>query len=423
MTIKISTIDAIEKLLTIGEVSASELQSLQIGKKLGLWRLSSDNQWAIATPATVQLLQGLPNLQEACAAILSCELDIRNAWSRIIAARLQELGNRRDITELTQAISILGQASETIIEQITYSTINTTIFTELEKILFGIPAEQAPATPKLLRILGATASLIEDKQGKPEPSLTNVDPLNPAINWVKGRILQLPIYSLPEVGTWEIENQKAKNVLSGIYFDLTLKEINPNDTSSQATMRWVLSRPWIFLLAQIVFTQEAWSAERIAGKLSLELPESKINQFHQPEQILVVITTPTGEEILCGTLAELIIRVLNYLGVSLLTPVSPTEPNYVTSLESKLAPAIASRHSVIAMLLQKQVWQFNPGGSGQPSSYSIHPDFSDSCYRVLGAKYFNRLGNLVTAAIRSSCESWIELKKPISTICNNNDTI
>ena len=252
-------------------------------------------------------MQSLPNLQEACAAILSCELDIRIAWSRIIAARVQELGNRRDITELTQAISILGQASETIIEQITDSTINPTNFTELEKILFGIPAEQAPVTPKLLRILGATASLIEDKQGKQEPSLTNVDPLNPAINWVKGRILQLPISYLSEVGTLELENQKAKNVLSGIYFDLTLEEINPDDTPSQATMRWVLSRRWIFLLAQIVFTQEAWSAERIAGKLSLELPESQINQFHQPQQILVVITTPTGEEILCGTLAELII--------------------------------------------------------------------------------------------------------------------
>ena len=416
MTIKTSTIHALEKLLTIGEVNASELQSLQTGEKLGLWRLSSDNRWAVATPTTVQLLQSLPNLQEACAAILSCELDIRIAWSRIIAARLQELGNRRDITELTQAISVLGQASETIMEQITDSTINPTNFTELEKILFSIPAEQAPATPKILRILGATASLIEDKQGKPESTLTDVDPLNPAINWVKGRILQLPISSLSAGETWEIENQKAKNVLSGIYFDLTLEEINPDDTVSQSTMRWVLSRPWIFLLAQIVFTQEAWSAERIAGKLSLELPESQINQFHQPQQILVVITIPTGEEILCGTLAELIIRVLNYLGVSLLTPVSTTEPNYLTSLESKLA-------SAISILLQKQVWQFNPGGSGQPSSYSIHPDFSDSCYRVLGAKYFNRLGNSVTAAIRSSCESWIELKKPISTICNNNDTI
>ena len=403
MTINTSTIHALEKLLTIGEVSASELQSLQTGEKLGLWRLSSDNRWAVATHITVQLLQSLPNLQEACAAILSCEPNIRNAWGRIIAARLQELGNRRDITELTQAISILGQASETIIEQITDSTINPTNFTELEKILFSIPSEQAPATPKILRILGATTSLIEDKQGKPETYLTNVDPLNPAINWVKGRILQLPISSLSESDTWGIENQKKTNVLLGIYSDLTLKEINPDDTPSQATMRWVLSRPWIFLLAQIVFTQEAWSAERIAGKLSLELPESQINRFHQPQQILVVITTLTGEEILCGTLAELIIRVLNYLGVSLLTPVPPTEPHYVTSLESKLAFAIT-------ILLQKQVWQFNPSGSGQPSSYSIHPDFSDSSYRVLGAKYFNRLGNSVTAAIRNSCESWISEK-------------
>ena len=36
MTINTSTIHALEKLLTIGEVSASELQSLQTGEKLGL---------------------------------------------------------------------------------------------------------------------------------------------------------------------------------------------------------------------------------------------------------------------------------------------------------------------------------------------------------------------------------------------------
>ena len=91
----------------------------------------------------------------------------------------------------------------------------------------------------------------------------------------------------------------------------------------------------------------------------------------------------TGEEITCGTLGELIIRVLNYLEISLLIPIPPTDAEYITSLNARLSNAIA-------ILLQKQIWQFNPGGSGRNSSYSINPDFSDSCYRVLGAKYFNR---------------------------------
>ena len=428
MTIKTSTIQALEQLLTIGEVEAAELQALPTGKELGLWRLSEDEQRAVATPTTVQLLQSLPNLQETRAAILGCEPDIRMAWSRIIAARLKDLGNLKDVSGLIQAISTLGQASKTILQQIPDSAITPTEFTELEKIIFGTPAEQAPATPKLLRVLGATASLVEEKQGKPEPPLADVDPLNPAVNWVKGRILQMP-YSPPSPNLGEnsppspptlgrtrtnnSSNTQTLNQDNGSPPDLGDLGGNPSSIlsgdyspSEQETMEWVLSRPWIFLLAQIVFTQEAWSAERIAGKLSLELPEAQIDRFHQPQEILVVITLPTGEEITCGTLGELIIRVLNYLGVTLLTPISPTDAEYITSLNASLSNAIA-------ILLQKQVWQFNPGGSGRNSSYSIHPDFSDSCYRVLGAKHFNRLGNSVTVAIRNGCETWIEARSTI----------
>ena len=446
MTIKTSTIKALEQLLTIGEVEAAELQALFVGETLGLWRLSEDEQRAVATSDTIQLLQSLPNLQETCAAILGCEPDIRMAWSRIIAARLKDLGNLKDVSGLIQAISTLGQASKTILQQISDSTITPTEFTELEKIIFGTPAEQAPATPKLLRVLGATASLVEEKQGKPEPPLADVDSFNPTVNWVKGRVLQMP-YSLsstqidisppssriigknsppspPSLGgtrtnshfdTKTINEDNGSPPDLGDFLKDTASHIGGNSSSilsgdyspsEQETMNWVLSRSWIFLLAQIVFTQEAWSAETIAGKLSLELPEAQIDRFHQPQEILVVITLPTGEEITCGTLGELIIRVLNYLGVTLLTPISPTDAEYITSLNASLSNAIA-------ILLQKQVWQFNPGGSGRNSSYSIHPDFSDSCYRVLGAKHFNRLGNSVTVAIRNSCESWIEARSTI----------
>lgn len=410
MKIKTSVIQALEQLLTIGEVEASELQALPTGSKLGIWRLSEDEQRAVATPATVQLLQSLPNLQETCAAILSCEPDIRQAWGKIIAARLKDLGNLKDVSGLIQAISILGQASETILQQIPDSAITPTKFTELEKIIFGTPAEQAPATPKLLRLLGAAASLVEEKQGKPEIPLANIDSLNPAVNWVKGRILQMPCSPL-NLG----ETRTTSPSELGDFLKDTATHIGGNPSSilsgdyspsKQETMNWVLSRPWIFLLAQIVFTQEAWSAERIAGKLSLELPEAQIARFHQPQEILVVITLPTGEEITCGTLGELIIRVLNYLEISLLTPIPPKDVEYITSLNARLSNAIA-------ILLQKQVWQFNPGGSGQNSSYSIHPDFSDSCYRVLGAKYFKRLGDFVSIAIRNSCEAWVEARSTI----------
>ena len=394
--IKNSVIQALEQLLTIGEVEASELQALSTGKKLGFWRLSEDEKLAVATPTTIQLLQSLPNLPETCAAILGCEPDIRKAWGKIIAARLKDLGNLKDISGLTQAIGTLEQASKTILQQIPDSAITPTEFTELEKIIFGTPAEQAPATPKLLRVVGATASLVEEKQGKPKSPLANADPLNPAVNWVKGRILQMPF--VRPLTTLKERKELKSSILSGDY-----------SPSEQETMNWVLSRPWIFLLAQIVFTQEAWSAERIAGKLSLELPEAQIDRFHQPQEILVIITLPTGEEITCGTLGELIIRVLNYLEISLLTLIPPTDKEYITSLNARLSNAIA-------ILLQKQIWQFNPGGSGRNSSYSINPDFSDSCYRVLGAKYFNRLGDFVSIAIRNSCEAWAESKSGLASL-------
>ncbi len=408
MKIKTSVIQALEQLLTIGEVAALEIQALPTGGKLGIWRLSEDEQRAVATPTAVQLLQSLLNLQETCAAILGCEPDIRQAWGKIIAARLKDLGNLKDVSGLIQAISTLEQASKTILQQIPDSAITPTEFTELEKIIFGTPAEQAPATPKLLRVLGATASLVEDKQGKPESSLADVDPLNPAVNWVKGRILQMPFRppTPPSLGGTRIISPPGLGDLGGNPSSILSGDYSP---SEQETMNWVLSRPWIFLLAQIVFTQEAWSAERIAGKLSLELPEAQIDRFHQPQEILIIITLPTGEEITCGTLGELIVRVLNYLEISLLTLITPTDAEYITSLNASLSNAIA-------ILLQKQVWQFNPGGSGRNSNYSIHPDFSDSCYRVLGAKYFNRLGDFVSIAIRNTCKTWAESKSGLGSL-------
>lgn len=78
--------------------------------------------------------------------------------------------------------------------------------------------------------------------------------------------------------------------------------------------------PWCFLLAQIVFTQEAWAAERISGELALELDLSNGSLAYRPPQVSVVITSPEGDEILCGSLGELLLRVLQQLGIELLAP-------------------------------------------------------------------------------------------------------
>jgi hypothetical protein len=388
-----STIRALEQFLTTGFAPITDISPLRTGETLGLWTTSANTSRAVATPTTVRLLQTLPSLSETVAALLSCEPEIRQAWAKIIAARLQELGTRRDTQELSKAIATLGQAADTLLKLLPPSALIATKYTEVERAIFEVPAEQAQATPSLLRVFGATAPLVEGKQGTPVNSLPDIDPLNPAINWVRGRLLRLPNKASPKVPTTNT------SVLLGEWGELTPSEINPDDTPDQAIMRWVLYRPWLFLLAQIVFTQEAWAAERICGKLSLELESSQLSQFYEPTQVLVVVTTALEEEVICGSLASLLLRVLNQLGVYILTANLST-----TELDRQLAPLIKN-------LLRQKVWQFQTGTSRQRSGYIIHPEFSDSCYRILGSKSFVRLSNTITSAIRNTCARWLQKRR------------
>ncbi|MCM1984755.1 hypothetical protein [Lyngbya confervoides] len=383
-----AVLDALKQLLTLGEVSQAKLADLPTGTTLGLWTPSADQQRAVATPALVRLLRTLPTSAEAIAAILSCEPEIRQAWQRIASARLQELGQQRDAAGLCDAISALGFCATKLLETLPQGNLDATPFAAFERNLFEVPAEQAIATPKLYRVLGATAALVEGRQGKPGTPLPNVDPLNPAQNWLKGRLMQPPRAEMD--GNAPQKQWRTTSILSGSWADYT-----PPDTEERpelAEMYWVLARPWCFLLAQIVFTQEAWAAERISGELALELDPSNGSLAYRPPQISVVITSPEGNEILCGSLGELLLRVLQQLGVELLTP-------SVEGIDAQLAP-------VIEVLIQRQVWQFNPGAGGYRPHYTIHPIFSDTCYRALGSKYFNRLASPVTATIRSTSEQW-----------------
>jgi hypothetical protein len=164
-------------------------------------------------------------------------------------------------------------------------------------------------------------------------------------------------------------------------------------------MRWVLHRPWILLLAQVGFVQEAWEAEQISGRLALELAEDQLANPYEPRRVDVVITTPDGDEVLCGTLAELLYRVLARLGVMLLA-----RPEESARLDEHLAP-------VVRLLLEKRIWRFDPqAATGRRPGFIIDDEFSTSCYRAFGSKYFYRRGSLLTAAVRSVCEQWAREK-------------
>ena len=379
------------ELLYHGEASSS-MSNCQAQLQLGLLARDETMGRTFATSQLVLVAAELPNEKETVSAVMSCDPALRQAWLTIAAARLQEAGKRRDTGELASAIDQLGVASGRVLKSLANASLEGTSHQELETELFGAAAHQAVVWPKLLRVIGATADLVEGGLGQPAGPLPPVAPLDSQQGWCSGRVLQLP-----RVDTDDVVD--VRFVLSGNCASLSESESRRDDTTSQAVMRWVLYRPWAMLLAQLVFVQEAWSAEQISGQLALELADDQMANPYQPCRVDIVVTTSDGDEIVCGTLGELVRRVLARLGVTLLA-----RPEAVERLDDSLAP-------VIHLLLENKVWRFDlrSSGSGR-AGYVIDDDFSTSCYRTFGSKYFYRGGGVLTRAIRMTCEQWAREK-------------
>jgi hypothetical protein len=385
-----AAIATIRELLTTGESAGGALSALTEPSLLGLWGLDQASGHVMGRASLVQLGGQLPNVEETVAAVFACQPELRIAWLQIIAARLREAGKRRDAGELCQAIEQLGDASKRIREQLPNANLQPTEYQALETALFGAPAEQAVVWPKLLRVIGATTELIEGGMGVPSAPLPAVDPLDPRRSWCAGRLLQLPA---------TLADGSLTFVLAGRCDPLGAGERVSDDSPTQAVMRWALYRPWIMLLAQVAFVQEAWEAEQISGRLSLELGEDQLVNPYEPGRVDVVVTTPKGDEILCGTLGQLAQRVLSRIDVTLLA-----RPEETARLDEQLS-------SVIRLLLENRVWRFEPrAAGGRRPGFVIDDEFSTSCYRTFGSKYFYRLGSILTAAIRATCEQWAQEK-------------
>jgi hypothetical protein len=383
-----STIVALSQLIRTGEAEAASLAAIPEGQSLGLWASPAGGSRAVATPALVELLSRLPDEPEVLIGLASCEPKLRTAWQSIIAARLHEMGQRRDAEFLCAAITELDRAAEAVRKLLPQAKLAPTGFAELENLLFSCPAEQGPAFPKLLRAIGRTSPYVEGRAAPPVQPLPDINPLTPEINWVPNRLLRPPAET-------DSFSDGPTSVLTGSLSDPLGRESDTTDTPGTARLRWVLHRPWALLLAQVVFTQEAWAAEQNAGSLGLELPDDQENRFDAPARVSVVVTRPTGEEIDCGPLGELIQRVLRQLGVTLLL-----REDRVKDLDAQLA-------AVVRKLLHRQVWKFEGRGvKGRRSCYRIHEGFSVNCYRIFGAKYFNRGSSRITAAIRATADQW-----------------
>ena len=402
------SVNEVRRLLKVGETLVAPAGFAELAC-LGLLHLDGNSGRAVLARRIQRIVNAVPNDTEAIAAVFACLPDLRSAWIRILAARLREAGKRRDVVELCQMISALREASGRISEISHDSSLDPTAFGKLETELFGETAHQAVVSPKLLRVIGATAWLMEGPgiiKGK-LPEIAPVDPLVPKVSWCGGRVIQLPspsgnmfAVSSDSVETPSASASSLSYVLRGDCSPLSDNERVAEENSWRELMRWVLYRPWYMLLAQVVFTVEAWSAEQISGQMTLELAEDQISNPYDPKRVDVVVTTPDGSEILCGSLGQLVVRVLDRLQVTLLA-----RDEEVERLDERLA-------GVIRLLLERKVWRFDPrGAGGSRPGYLIDDDFSTSCYRAFGSKYFYRAGSVLTAAIRASAEQWASEKQ------------
>ena len=366
-------VEDVRTLLTQGEASASSVRALESAQTTGLW--SERGDVAVARPALVALVDRLPNPGEALPAVLSLEPELREAWLRVVRARLAEMGERGDIGALTEAISQAGMLASELVS-IQAPSLAATPFGELERAVLTTPAHEAAAFPVLLRGLSATAALPTDPPTTLPTSLPDVVFDDPRATWRPGRLLHLPTPT---------EMATTATVLSGAL---------DGKSGSTDPMHWALHHPWAFLLAQMTFTKEAWEAERVSGGIAFELETAHAALFQSPPRVEVVVTLPSGEEIRCGSLGELCQRTLAQLGVTVLG-------HRVTAgtLDDKLA-------LVIGALQRRDVWRFEHGSGARCPAYTIHPSFSDACYRALGSRAFYRLGSPVTAAIRRASEGW-----------------
>lgn len=335
----------------------------------GLFWRAGEGAEVIATPALVRLAEALTTEGEALGALLATEPRYRDPWLRLEAARLRDLGQRGEFAALCDAIHAIGPAAGVLRERLSDARLAPTGQAALELALFGGSADQPMAALPLRRALAATAPFIEGGRGVPQSELPAMDLADLAVNWVTGRLLQAPIPAAGAAGA---------AVLSG--------HVVPCESDR---MTWVLATPWITLLAVLGFTAEAWAAERRGG-VQLELPIAAVQSFGAPPRIDVVVTLPDGREVLCGSLGELCLRVLDAIGMAM---VPPTRAN---ALDLALAP-------VVAALLRAEVWIWQPDARPR---YVISDGFSLDCYRGLGHRAICLAGEGLSQSLRSVCVAW-----------------
>ncbi len=345
----------------------------QSGRLLtGIAHPSDDaSQWIISQ-RLLDVRATLSSDGEAVAALLATEPEVRAPWANIAAARCKEAGQLNDDGVLVQLISHLAGAAAWVEAASETETLAPTGQSTMERELLGVAAEQAQATPVLCRVLSAASRLVA-WQDDPLPALRTVDAsgIKTDQNWCRGRLIATPQFTSGSTdfilaGQWAADGTKT-------------------------AMDWVLARPWVFLLAAIGYVQDAWTAEGQGGLL-LELPAGQ--HPHQPSEVQVLVAGRDGGEVLCGTLGGFALKILSRLNMGLFPATLPE-----ADINNRLSPLIGE-------LMQRKIWRYHEGLSGEQGFYQLHPDFSDACYQIVGARSFDLHGRELRRAIREQAEQW-----------------
>ncbi|WP_282755554.1 hypothetical protein [Desulfuromonas thiophila] len=363
-------------------LAAEDASSQGEGKTAG-HRTGNGTDWIIS-----QRLLGvrptLANDAELLCALLAQQMDVRAAWLAIAAARCKEAGQMADGAPLVELVSGLGKAAAWVEAALGSHAFTASPFAAFERELLGVSFEQAAATPALVRILNVAAQLAQFEDTLPALPMVDATGVQAQQNWVKGRLLALPLIS-------EQKSTIAAHALLHGGFAPAIPE-------GQTTMAWVLSQPWALLLAMLSFAQDAWRAENRGGLL-LELPAGQ-NPF-APAEIAVTVIGTEGDEVRCGSLADVLLKTLASLGVACF-PHQPT----AAELNAQLSPLVG--------LLQKHaVWRYQDGASSQLGQYQIHPQFSDQCYSLPASRVFNRTGKLLWQSARLAAEALYQEHKQV----------
>lgn len=322
---------------------------------------------------------------ELLCSLLAQQSEVRLAWLVIAAARCKEAGEMATLSAaqgnspLVELVSGLGPAAAWVEAALESGRLTASPYATLERELLGVSFEQAAATPALVRILAVAAQLAAFADALPPLPKVDASGIDAQQNWVLGRLLALPV-------VLDLAEQKpaidAHVILQG--------GLLPAIPEGQTTMNWVLAQPWALLLAMLVFAQDAWRAENRGGLL-LELPVGQ-NAF-APAEVAVTVIGTEGDEVRCGTLADLLLGMLARLGVACF----PQQPS-ASELNAQLSP-------LVGLLLKHAVWRYQDGASSQLGQFQIHPQFSDQCYSLPASRVFNRTGKLLWQAARLAAEA------------------